>query len=73
MLTKKALQIISQFKNKKASSFGMFSSNGKELRYYNYRIARHHPTDNSIIWDERNYNSEDALVVNQVKKILNGK
>lgn len=73
MLTKKALHTIHQFKNKKASSFGLFSSNGKELRYYNYRVARHHPLEKTILWDERTYNDEDALVVNQIKKILNGK
>ena len=73
MLTKKALETLRHFKNRKASSFGLFSTNGKELRYYNYRVARHHPLENIIIWDERTYNDEDALVVNQIKKILNDK
>jgi len=70
MLSKKAIEVIQKFKQKKPSEFGLFKSTGKELRYLNYRIARHHATKNEILWDARNYTPEDNLVVTQVKKSI---
>lgn len=70
MLSKKAVEIIAKFKNKQSGTSGLFSTNGKELRYLNYRIARHHAVNSQILWDERNYTPEDKLVVTQVKRFL---
>ena len=70
MLSQKAIQVIQKFKKKQSSEFGLFKTNGKELRYLNYRIARHHALKDEIIWDNRNYSDEDSLVVNQVKRLF---
>lgn len=70
MLSQKALEVIQKFKKKQSSGFGLFATNGKELRYLNYRIARHHPLKDEVIWDERKYNQDDMLVVTQVKRLF---
>ena len=70
MLSQKSLKVIQKFKQKKNSEFGLFKTDGKELRYLNYRIARHHPIRKEVIWDERNYTPEDNLVITQVKRLF---